>query len=55
MNSRGLVEHPMLLDACHRQYGEHAPLSLFRAMVMNKPAGKERYFRGTRTEGGVET
>jgi len=37
---RGLVEHPMLLDACHRQYGEHAPLSLFRAMVMNKPAGQ---------------
>ncbi|HEY0515233.1 MAG TPA: phytanoyl-CoA dioxygenase family protein [Thermoanaerobaculia bacterium] len=36
----GLVKHPLFLEICARQYGPHAPISIFRAMVMNKPAGQ---------------
>ncbi len=35
-----LVKHPLFLEICARQYGSHAPVSIFRAMVMNKPAGQ---------------
>jgi phytanoyl-CoA hydroxylase len=35
-----LVRHPLFLGVCARQYGPHAPVSVFRAMVMNKPAGQ---------------
>jgi polysaccharide pyruvyl transferase WcaK-like protein len=35
-----LVRHPLFLEICARQYGQHAPVSIFRAMVMNKPAGQ---------------
>jgi hypothetical protein len=35
-----LVRHPLFLEVCARQYGPHAPISIFRAMVMNKPAGQ---------------
>jgi polysaccharide pyruvyl transferase WcaK-like protein len=35
-----LVRHPLVLEVCARQYGPHAPVSIFRAMVMNKPAGQ---------------
>jgi len=35
-----LVKHPLSLEICARQYGPHAPVSIFRAMVMNKPAGQ---------------
>jgi polysaccharide pyruvyl transferase WcaK-like protein len=35
-----LVRHPLFLEVCARQYGRHAPISIFRAMVMNKPAGQ---------------
>lgn len=35
-----LVRHPLCLEICARQYGRHAPVSIFRAMVMNKPAGQ---------------
>ena len=35
-----LVVHPIALEVCARLYGPHAPLSIFRAMVMNKPAGQ---------------
>jgi polysaccharide pyruvyl transferase WcaK-like protein len=35
-----LVKHPLCLEVCARQYGRHAPISIFRAMVMNKPAGQ---------------
>lgn len=35
-----LVRHPLFLEACARQYGAHAPVTIFRAMVMNKPAGQ---------------
>lgn len=35
-----LLDHPLFHDLCARLYGPHAPLSIFRAMVMNKPAGQ---------------
>ena len=35
-----LVRNPLFLEVCARQYGPHAPVSIFRAMVMNKPAGQ---------------
>ncbi|MES1211695.1 MAG: phytanoyl-CoA dioxygenase family protein, partial [Acidobacteriota bacterium] len=35
-----LVKHPLILEVCARQYGAHTPISIFRAMVMNKPAGQ---------------
>jgi polysaccharide pyruvyl transferase WcaK-like protein len=35
-----LVRHPLFLEVCGRQYGRHAAVSIFRAMVMNKPAGQ---------------
>jgi hypothetical protein len=35
-----LVNHPLFLEVCSRIYGAHAPISLFRAMIMNKPAGQ---------------
>ena len=35
-----LVRHPLFLEICANQYGRHAAISIFRAMVMNKPAGQ---------------
>ncbi len=35
-----LVRHPLFLEICAREYGGHAAISIFRAMVMNKPAGQ---------------
>lgn len=35
-----LVRHDRIREVCARLYGPHAPVSLFRAMVMNKPAGQ---------------
>lgn len=35
-----LIRHPRFLEVCARVYGPHVPLSIFRAMVMNKPAGQ---------------
>jgi hypothetical protein len=35
-----LVRHPRFFEVCARIYGPHVPLSIFRAMVMNKPAGQ---------------
>jgi Phytanoyl-CoA dioxygenase (PhyH) len=36
----GLLRHPAFVEVCARQYGPHVPISVFRAMVMNKPAGQ---------------
>ena len=36
----GLLAHPLVRATTARAYGPHAPVSLFRAMVMNKPAGQ---------------
>ena len=33
-----LIDRPVFREVCSRVYGAHAPVSLFRAMVMNKPA-----------------
>lgn len=38
-----LVQHPLFAAICARLYGAHAPVSLFRAMIMNKPAGQGTY------------
>jgi hypothetical protein len=35
-----LVRHPTCVEVCARAYGPHTPVSIFRAMVMNKPAGQ---------------
>src|SRR5215218_1604004 len=35
-----LVSHPQSIAVCARAYGPHAAISIFRAMVMNKPAGQ---------------
>ncbi len=35
-----LVRHPLCREICAHAYGAHAPISIFRAMVMNKPAGQ---------------
>jgi hypothetical protein len=34
-----LLRHPLFLEIAAHQYGSHAPISAFRAIVMNKPAG----------------
>jgi polysaccharide pyruvyl transferase WcaK-like protein len=36
----GLVGHATCREVCATVYGAHAPISIFRAMVMNKPAGQ---------------
>jgi ectoine hydroxylase-related dioxygenase (phytanoyl-CoA dioxygenase family)/polysaccharide pyruvyl transferase WcaK-like protein len=38
-----LLHQPVFADICARHYGAHAPVSIFRAMVMNKPAGQGTY------------
>jgi ectoine hydroxylase-related dioxygenase (phytanoyl-CoA dioxygenase family) len=35
-----LIQTPMFLEVCSRIYGSHAAVSIFRAMIMNKPAGQ---------------
>ena len=35
-----VLSDPIFVDIAARHYGRHAPVSLFRAMVMNKPAGQ---------------
>lgn len=34
-----LVRSPLFFEVCARMYGPQTPISIFRAMVMNKPAG----------------
>jgi hypothetical protein len=35
-----LIQSPVCRDVCARMYGPHTALSIFRAMIMNKPAGQ---------------
>lgn len=35
-----LIQKPVCLEVCAEMYGRHAAISLFRAMIMNKPAGQ---------------
>ena len=37
---RPLVTHPLFLEICARLYAPHAAISMFRGMVINKPAGQ---------------
>jgi hypothetical protein len=37
---RPLLQHPVFREIAARHYGPHASVSLFRAMIMNKPAGQ---------------
>ncbi len=36
----GVLRLPVVREVCARMYGAHAGVSIFRAMVMNKPAGQ---------------
>ena len=36
----GVIDRPLFGDICSRHYGEHASISIFRAMLMNKPASQ---------------
>lgn len=38
-----LIDRPLFREICARVYGAHAAVSIFRAMVMNKPAGQGTY------------
>jgi polysaccharide pyruvyl transferase WcaK-like protein len=38
-----LLRHPIFREICARHYGVHASISIFRAMMMNKPAGQGTY------------
>jgi Phytanoyl-CoA dioxygenase (PhyH) len=35
-----LIQTPVFLEVCAKMYGGHAGISIFRAMIMNKPAGQ---------------
>jgi hypothetical protein len=35
-----VIRRPVLREICGRHYGKHASISIFRAMMMNKPAGR---------------
>jgi len=35
-----LIQKPEFMEICARMYGRHASVSIFRAMIMNKPAGQ---------------
>jgi polysaccharide pyruvyl transferase WcaK-like protein len=48
-----LVRNPLFLEVCAHQYGGHAAISIFRAMVMNKPAGQGTILPWHQDGGGV--
>jgi len=33
------LQQPLFEEICHRTYGQHVPVGVFRSMFMNKPAG----------------
>lgn len=37
---RGVMTLPIVREVCARMYGAHTSISVFRAMIMNKPAGQ---------------
>lgn len=37
---RKVLDLPVVREVCDRMYGVHASISIFRAMIMNKPAGQ---------------
>jgi hypothetical protein len=48
-----LVGHPICREICAHEYGAHAPVSIFRAMIMNKPAGQGTHLPWHQDGGGV--
>jgi len=38
-----LIDRPLFREVCAQMYGPHAAVSIFRAMIMNKPAGQGTY------------
>jgi polysaccharide pyruvyl transferase WcaK-like protein len=50
-----LVRHEVFRETCARAYGRHASISIFRAMLMNKPAGKGTHLPWHQNAGDVWT
>jgi hypothetical protein len=48
-----LIRRPVFRDICDRHYGRHASISIFRAMLMNKPAGRGTYLPWHQDAGDV--
>ncbi len=48
-----LLRRDLLREICARHYGTHAPVSIFRAMLMNKPAGQGTYLPWHQDAGDV--
>ena len=48
-----LIRRDLFREACARIYGRHASISIFRAMLMNKPAGKGTHLPWHQDAGGV--
>jgi polysaccharide pyruvyl transferase WcaK-like protein len=48
-----LIRHDLFREICARIYGKHASISIFRAMLMNKPAGKGTYLPWHQDAGDV--
>jgi hypothetical protein len=48
-----VIRRPVFRDICDRHYGRHASISIFRAMMMNKPAGKGTYLPWHQDAGDV--
>ena len=48
-----VIRRPLFREICGRHYGNHASISIFRAMMMNKPAGKGTYLPWHQDAGDV--
>ncbi|MEP6915169.1 MAG: phytanoyl-CoA dioxygenase family protein [Acidobacteriota bacterium] len=48
-----LIRRPVFRDICDRHYGRHSSISIFRAMLMNKPAGRGTYLPWHQDAGDV--
>ncbi|MGC4050679.1 MAG: polysaccharide pyruvyl transferase family protein [Paludibaculum sp.] len=48
-----LVRRDVFREICARHYGAHAPISIFRVMMMNKPAGQGTYLPWHQDAGDV--
>ena len=48
-----VIRRPVIREICGRHYGNHASISIFRAMMMNKPAGKGTYLPWHQDAGDV--
>jgi polysaccharide pyruvyl transferase WcaK-like protein len=48
-----LIRRDLFRDICGRHYGKHSNISIFRVMLMNKPAGKGTYLPWHQDAGAV--